>query len=419
MCDHSGFIYLALRLAPSITTIELSSSQESSRRRKCFWCRMSLKDLLKYCSDALIPLMLGMATLTLALQQHQLGIHNRGKDLEIAKEQREQQLEIENRHRTQELTISQARQMDAIVASYLSDMSALLLSNNFTLTIDVLRRVAEPKTYTALSQLDLTRKTLIVNYLYLTRLISSKSLSGALSLMNADLSNMYLGWSANKDMSDRSMSRMYHNLVMKGAYLTNASFALCALHSSDFTGAQLHSSNFFRSHLINAIFTMATLTFVNFTDTVMGGVDLGSANLTGVYITDEQLWQAFTLEFAILPNGTVGSDRNYFADSENCSTINWKFEPSNKSITAVSSNGSCFFKAENTTVPSYMTRNIDVQHRKAFIDAGEAEILITMRAQGRTDKLAMYFYFINENITANKRSKFLLLLNVHDVYSKV
>ena len=63
-------------------------------------CHISLKDILKIYSSTFVPLMIGVMTLVITIQQHNQGNRIHLNDLQIAKELREQQLKLEELRRT-------------------------------------------------------------------------------------------------------------------------------------------------------------------------------------------------------------------------------------------------------------------------------------------------------------------------------
>lgn len=97
---------------------------------------------------------------------------------------------------------------------------------------------------------------------------------------------------AQANLSESNLSKVdFSNANLAGAIANESNIS-----SANFTGADLTSANLSKSNLIEA----------DFTNAITLGVDFSGSNMTGAIITQGQLDQAFSVEGAILPDGSVG-----------------------------------------------------------------------------------------------------------------
>ncbi|CAF0908599.1 unnamed protein product [Adineta steineri] len=146
---------------------------------KCFQTP-KLKLIFNFITAALVPILVGLFTVILALQQKSIAKENREMDLYIAINQHRQNLE---------LAIDEQR--NAQFVAYIREISDLLLVNSFSLNKQILMGIVRPKTLATLRQIDVIRKGYLVRYLHESRLISIMS-SAYLSLSGADLNHIDL-----------------------------------------------------------------------------------------------------------------------------------------------------------------------------------------------------------------------------------
>jgi hypothetical protein len=133
---------------------------KSESTSKCLQTR-KLNLIFKFITAVFIPMLLGLFTIILALQQQSIATTNREMDLHVATNQRRQNLE---------LAIDEQRNGQFI--AYMREISDLLLVNNFSLNKQILIAIVRPKTLAVLRQLDVIRKGYLVRYLHESRLIS-------------------------------------------------------------------------------------------------------------------------------------------------------------------------------------------------------------------------------------------------------
>ncbi|CAF4097018.1 unnamed protein product [Rotaria sordida] len=177
-------------------------------------CRLTLKDGLQFISSLLLPLMLGVFTVIITLEQQRISQEQRSQDLaelrlqreedmnnsmlqraldkQIAKEQREQdelrrvqdlniseskrahddelaekQRDLLEKQKLHELAIETQRHQDALLVAYMNEVGTLLEKNNGCLSANPLTAtLVRVKTLTLARQIDSTRNTQVVQFLY-------------------------------------------------------------------------------------------------------------------------------------------------------------------------------------------------------------------------------------------------------------
>jgi uncharacterized protein YjbI with pentapeptide repeats len=191
---------------------------------------------------------------SIAKEQRDQDEQRRLQDLKIAEEKRDQDNELAGKERdmlekqrTHELAMEAARYdkdnekyLDALLVTYINDIGTLFLNNNGSLTSNLAVRIlVRSKTLTITRQLDLSRNTQLLQFLYEAgQLINGQN---PFDLSGADFRGIYLG-------SKTQYSRM-HGLFLFGAYMNNALF-----HKLD-----LLNANFNKAHLTNASFVDTNL----------------------------------------------------------------------------------------------------------------------------------------------------------------
>jgi len=157
-------------------------------------------------------LMIGIFTLVIALQQHNLNKENRKNDLEIAKQLCEQLYKIDEQRRAQELSLDEGRhiqdlsiannkQRDLVFNNYIRDLINVLLNNNYVLNRAMLNSIIRPVTLTILRQLDPSRKVLLIKFLYESKMIRTNHEEIRVNLTDADLNGIKLGHIDMKNLS--------------------------------------------------------------------------------------------------------------------------------------------------------------------------------------------------------------------------
>ncbi|CAF1253070.1 unnamed protein product [Rotaria sordida] len=294
--------------------VDSSTNTESILTKSSFW-NMQFKDILKVTGVLLVPLMLGVATLMLTIQNTKDAKENREKDFLIAQREREQTAYLAEEER-----------QDKRLTKYLNDISTLVFSNQ---TLDPLLRA---KTLNVLRQLDAQRKREVILFLYDAKLIRTDINSGIpiISLQDVNLDNV--DFSDLRSPYTQRTSNFYYDthINLRGVFLRNTSFQRRTLCRSDLAQTDCTHADFSSADLSEVDFSYAKLIECNFENARFDSVNLQNANLSQSNITDEQLATALTYQGAILPNRTVAKNKNLLINdgcindrSKNLSGTHW------------------------------------------------------------------------------------------------
>lgn len=347
-------------------------------------CPISMKDILRICSSALVPLMIGVMTFMMTIQQHRQGVENRQNDILIAKDLRDQQRALDDQRRAQDrdfqeqnrwqdLQIAEAVRQDLVLSTYLNEMTRLSIEFNFSLGKNVLKVVVRPKTLVALQQLNSRRKILLLEFLYESDLIRGGHVNfeSTTALNGADLNNINLN-------PDDQHHRLFSFLSLVGAQLVNVTLRKCNLYLADFESASMIGASFSEAYLYKANFFRTSLVNTDFTDADVTGSDFGLANLTGSNITEKQLRSTLTYHRAVLPNGTLTLHLNMIknGDAARCSLDSWSIDMPG-SIEILHQDQNCLFKANRSRGDVSMSQKIrylDSKMKRAHDHFGEIRI---------------------------------------------
>ncbi|CAF1215870.1 unnamed protein product [Adineta steineri] len=365
--------------------------------------------IIKACSTAIVPLMIGTLTLILAYQQHYQGIQNRQTDLQIAKTQEQ----LEGIKREQDLHIAEAIQQDTVLNAYLEKVSQLLLNHQFNLSSNIRKSIIRPKTLTTIRQLDATRKTLLVKFLYessllLRRETDDDSISNEkdVDLSDANLNGIIMG-NQNIEIERVNLFRISLSKVT----LINSSFTFCFLNCANFERSILDGSSFRNSRLRDTNLFRTSLAYTDFTGATLSGSNLILANLTGSNILDSQLVD-ISLERTILPNGTITHMYNlvHNGGAKNCTLNHWSIYPVDSvKVIRTSDNivdGCSFQVISNRSDKIHMVQKINDEMIDNLINKGRQNFEVRFRIAGNTTK------------TESWTSSFPIFLNVSERTSK-
>lgn len=293
---------------------------DKSKSSKIF-SNESGKSLWKILSSTFVPLLIGVATVLIAVIQ-----------LQIASKQRAQDLQIATEHRKQDLYIANTAQQNIVLASYIEQMSELMLSPNFTLNDTIVASICRAKTMLAIRQLDSKHKSHLIKFLYEARMIRRNQphidLADA-EFDNIDLSGKYARYDRPSltvmDLEIGANIVTLSEISFERTSLNNASFAHLKIQGGSFREASLIGANFTGSKIVSTSFVRAILRNADFRDVTHDTyLDFKSADLLGSNIADELLLNAISIEDAILPNGTRGTQMNLIVDgdaeSSNCTS---------------------------------------------------------------------------------------------------
>ena len=364
-------------------------------------CSQNCHEGWKILAQVLIPLMIGIFTTVIALQQHQSNKDNRENDLQIATKLREQQVELDQFRREQEFSLDQARReqdlviaedkhLDSIVNVYIRDLSDLFLGQHFNLSRALLDLIIRPMTLTLLRQIDASRKVLILKFLYESRMLRADFEDTRLDLTDADLRGVALGFHAMP----------YLSLI--GASLINSSFTRTDLTLADFQQADLTDARFIDASLEDVSFYRTRLIRVDFTQSKFLRTDLSLADLFQSSITTDQLQLTSSINYARLANGTTVSSENLIRPADRCSVINWQ----SASKQNLSVNEQCHFLAQANNITLGYNLSLELHHR--LIERRQAffELRFEARLSHPRSLRIDFLYFTGDQLIA--RGKFSL-----------
>jgi uncharacterized protein YjbI with pentapeptide repeats len=183
-----------------------------------------------------------------------------------------------------ELAIADQHAQDEALQSYLKEMGQLLLDEKRSLRKsekgDEVRTLARARTLTVLARLDGNRRTIAVQFLYESRLISGYD--AIVNLKGADLSNVDLGWNKVGNIS---------GINLRGAKLEEAKLEWAFLGGA-FLDEQtnLSGANLRHAILRNASLSGANLEGANLEGGELNGANLRQANLSRSVLRDLLIW---------------------------------------------------------------------------------------------------------------------------------
>ncbi len=282
-------------------TLQIICNNDTERRTR------NVREWIKLCLSASIPLMIGIFTVVTTIQQQKLSTQQREQD--------KQDAFLLRQHSERQ---ADNLRKESVLNTYIDDVSNLLMLENRTRSLLHIRM----KTLTSLRLLDSERKNHLFLFLYENQLIqkdSQQPISSLLKVDGTDFSGIYF-----QGTKDRQCS--FTGLHLYGAHLSNSSFINCQLWSANFSKSIMYNTMFYYTDLRSSLFNLSSLNKANFSGTSMTGVkfigasliecdlsgarwapyiDFTNANLTGSIISNEQLRNS-RLNYSVLPDGTWG-----------------------------------------------------------------------------------------------------------------
>lgn len=374
---------------------------------------VKLKSVIQLCSTILIPIILAVSAAALSVQQQNIALASREKDIALedkrraqdallAEKQREKDRDIANETRMQDQLLEEQRreqdrlhtkatleqqaamevqrlqqeaiiadniQKDLTLANYVREMSDLFLRHNFSFTHVLLLSVVRPKTLMALRQLDAARKAHLLSFLYDSNLLlrndlddDNKNSFEPINLAAAVLDHIDL----SVEMPSTDKRAWLGSISLAGASLTNSSFVNRYLVKADFSDVSANYANFAEADIAYARFYRASLRQANFDLTSMLYNDFTKADLTGAkYINDGALDRAISLVDTILPNGTKARGKNLIKNPGGEMAIDSECDDGNLPE---------YWKPRLGQVTTFRSRTNDRSNRCYFVGTGRGDI---------------------------------------------
>ncbi|CAF1050312.1 unnamed protein product [Adineta steineri] len=245
-------------------------------------------------SSLLLPLMLGIFTAVITINQHNATKQQRIEDHKVAEQNR--QLERQ---------IAAERYRDDIFDAYIREIGQLLEKYKGSLILNQVPMIlTRAKTLNIFRRLDPQRNIRIIRFLHESEQLSGIGEQCSLDLSTAELPNIDF-----RQLAIRGKQLYNISLANSGSFydakMPYTKFERTRCIAAHFDRANLSESTFYQVNAKNAFFNNAVLTHVTFSLT-----NLEKADFNGTEITYSQLERALSIRDALLPNGTRAHGTN-------------------------------------------------------------------------------------------------------------
>lgn len=242
--------------------------QTDGRRRSSHNFGLTLKDLIKLLVSMILPLVLGIFTIISANNQQRDIIRQNERDGWL----RQQEWQIANKHNELLRQMALEQYQDNLLVIYTKEMGDLLKESNGSLTCNsIISTIARAKTLNTIRQLDSSRSSNIIRFLYEARQLTNANETYALDISTIELFNV----TKNIFKTILEIGRLF----LTGIFLYNCTFNETRLIDIDISFTQFKYVNFSASEFYNITISSAELRHVEFI----------SANLKDVTISYTQL----------------------------------------------------------------------------------------------------------------------------------
>jgi uncharacterized protein YjbI with pentapeptide repeats len=207
---------------------------------------LTVKDVVKFLSSLILPLMLDVFTVVITCQQQKEARQQRLED----KQQRELDLNISQIQEMAQIKAAANRYRDEVFVAYIKEMGDFLEKKNGTLTSDpLIHTLARVKTLNAIRQLDGTRQIHILRFLYEAGQLTNTNQFIALDISTAELT----------DIDFRKSGQLLDTgeISLAGVYLVNSTFSDMPLINVKFSSVWFYDVNFSSAGLYNVKFSSA------------------------------------------------------------------------------------------------------------------------------------------------------------------
>ncbi|CAF3348588.1 unnamed protein product [Rotaria socialis] len=235
------------------------------------------KDILKFISHLLLPIILGVFALVITLQLQQL-----------LKQQREEDRKISALQREQDKFFNDQKYQNELLDTYINDVTALLKESNGSLTLnEVTATIVRIKTLNIFRQLDAQRNVRIIRVLHDAKQLTETQEHSALDLSTAKLCDIDFHHVATNE-------KQLHKLFLMGVFLSNASFINMDMKFINFTRTEFDKVDFSGSSLKYVNMSLVKFDNANFSYARLNGVIFSlssfiNADFSFVILTDSNL----------------------------------------------------------------------------------------------------------------------------------
>lgn len=215
---------------------------------------------LKLVLSLLVPLMIGVFTITMSFVQQNVSLKQRNQDKEDAQQLRS----LSDR-------LADNVQKETILVNYLHDISKLLMSENQTKMYDYIRT----NTLASLRQLDSDRKRYLLLFLYESRLLyhdPDNQIPSILKIADADFNGVQFNGSELTKCS-------FRRIELYDIYLSHSLFYDCYFDRTNFSYTTMNNATFERGVTIRTSFKFASLKQTRFSHMKLSNVSFFGANL--------------------------------------------------------------------------------------------------------------------------------------------
>ena len=205
--------------------------QTDGRRRSRRFFGLSVRDLLTLISSLILPLVLGVFTVISTINQQK-------EEEEMDGLLRRQALEIASKQNDLQQEMTRERYRDDLLVSYTKEIGKLLEKNTGSLTSSsITATIARAKTLNTIRQLDGSRSSNAIRFLYEAGQLSNINGTAVLDISTAKLTDI------DKDVF-KTVTEI-GKLCLMGVYLRNCTLNNTLLHNIDFSSAQFDRLNIF------------------------------------------------------------------------------------------------------------------------------------------------------------------------------
>ena len=268
-------------------TFDKQGAKLGDWKRRCnrFGC-VTMKDVFKCLSALMLPLLLGVVTVVITIQQQHMARdqwqadrhemrQQRLDDRNESQQQRQQELHIANQQREEQKEDFIQRNREDNFVSYIREIGELLEKTQGSLTSNpIVAVVARVKTLDTIRRLDGPRNTLLIRFLYEARQLTKTTDSAALDISTAKLINI------EKDALEAQDT--IGSLSLAGTTLKSCTFDSTTIARVDFSKATLKDVNFSASKLGQVTFIWGCLYHVDFSSSELNDVKWSSATLSNI-----------------------------------------------------------------------------------------------------------------------------------------
>ncbi|CAM4755809.1 unnamed protein product [Rotaria magnacalcarata] len=263
---------------------------------------LKLKDVLKFLSSLLLPLVLGVFTLVISIQQQDAARQQRDLEIRLSSAERYES----QQQRDLERTLDAQRYQNQLFDTYIQEMGKLLEKSNGSLTSnEVTATLARVKTLNIFRQLDAQRNVHIIRFLYEAKQLTDTPENRSLDLSTAKLLDIDFRDTAvdGKQLDQLSLAGIFlsnatfidikmSNISFSRTKFDTANFSLAKINDANFSSAEFYNTSFASTSFSNTIFTKATFNNVNFLSKNIHSVNFENSTLAHVDFSFSVLYNA-------------------------------------------------------------------------------------------------------------------------------